>query len=114
MRTKTCDLTRRGFLGATLAAGAGAAAVTFLPSSLQPALAATRPEASARRLLIINCSGAMRSSAAFYAAPSSIGHNPWGVIEGTGTPFPLGKLLDDHLTLASPGGSAEAPPGDDA
>jgi hypothetical protein len=112
---KVCEgLSRRGFLGAALAAGAGAAAVSFLPASLRPAMAATRPDAPARRLLVINCSGAMRSSAAFYAAPSSVPHNPWGVIDGTGTPFPLGKLLDDFLTQATPTGSAESAPPDSA
>src|SRR5205823_6625390 len=29
-------------------------------------------------------------------------YNPWGLIEGTGTPFALGKLLDDFLTDTTP------------
>jgi hypothetical protein len=52
------------------------------------------PPPRARRLLVIHCNGGIRSSAGFLASQETK-YNPYGVIEGTGTPFALGRLLDD-------------------
>jgi hypothetical protein len=52
------------------------------------------PAAKARRLLIINLSGGVRSSAAFHASPQAP-YNPYGLI-GAPAPFALGSLLDDR------------------
>jgi uncharacterized protein (DUF1501 family) len=92
---------RRGFLSL---AGLGAAGLAFLPR-LRRARAAELP-ARARRLLVLHLSGGIRSSAGFLAS-GNVTYNPYGLIEGTGTPFALGRLLDD-----TPPGSP--PLGDDA
>lgn len=76
---------------------AGAAGLAFLPR-LHAA-----PTARARRLLVLNLLGGIRSSAAFLAS-DKIRYNPYGLIAGTGTPFALGRLLDD-----TPPGQAPLP-----
>ncbi len=95
------SLHRRDFL---VVGGLGAAGLAFLPR-LPLTRAATAAPARARRLLVLHLSGGIRSSAGFLAS-RNISYNPYGVIEGTGTPFALGRLLDD-----SPPGSP--PLGDD-
>src|SRR5450432_1195597 len=97
------SLRRRDFLKLGLAGAA--AGVVALPS-LRRAYAMLRPGAPAKRILILYCSGGMRSSTAFHASPDRLRYNPWGVIQGTGTPFVLGKVLDDFLPSGSPGGRA--------
>jgi uncharacterized protein (DUF1501 family) len=91
-------VSRRRFLGM---AGAGAA-LSFLPPL---AYAEPGPGAPARRLLILNLLGGIRSSAAFLASHETR-YNPYGLIAGTSAEFPLGRILDD-----TPPGSA---PLDDA
>jgi hypothetical protein len=77
-----------------IAAGAG---VAFLPTFglSRVARADLRAGAPARNLLVIDCVGGVRSSAAFYASTQKP-FNPYGVIEGS-LPFPIGQLLDDSL-----------------
>lgn len=90
-----CALARRSFLKGAGAAGAGVFFLPVLPRKLWAAGGGMGP---ARRLLIFNLTGGIRSSAAFYAAlDGDTARNPWGVIPGTGTPFALGRLLDDGL-----------------
>src|SRR5262245_19917743 len=91
----TCA-SRRGFLGML---GAGAASLMFLPRLR----AAPGAGAHARRLLVLNLVGGIRSSAAFLASATTR-YNPYGVIAGTGTPFALGRILDD-----TPPGKAPLP-----
>jgi hypothetical protein len=105
----TSRLTRRCLLGAGLA-GATWAGLRALPG------ARAAGPAAARRLLIINLSGAVRSSAAFHAAPDNaaqaLAHNPWGTIAGAAADqLSLGQLLDDHLRSDAPAGAAVLPPG---
>jgi hypothetical protein len=58
--------------------------------------------ARARRVLILNLSGGVRSSAAFHAS-SQIPYNPYGLMTPTTTPpFALGRLLDDSPLAAPP------------
>jgi uncharacterized protein (DUF1501 family) len=113
-RSRTLRLDRRGFL---VLGGAGAAALAFLP---RPRLSrAAGPPPRARRLLVLHLQGGIRSSAAFLAS-RQVTYNPYGLIEGTGTPFALGRLLDDtppgspplgdeHYTLGPAWGGARLP-----
>jgi hypothetical protein len=91
-------LRRRDLLKATLIGGA-ASGLVALPF-MHRAMAQRRPDAPAKRVLIIYFGGGVRSSVAFHASPNAKKYNPWGVIEGTGTPFSLGKLLDDFIPAA--------------
>src|SRR5262249_34361631 len=94
-----CDQTRRGFLGML---GAGAAVTALLPR-MRAARAMPGMQARARRGLVLNLVGALRSSAAFHSSTLKR-YNPYGQIAGTGTPFALGRILDD-----TPPGSAPLP-----
>src|SRR5258706_15224376 len=80
---------RRDLLKAAL----GVCALPLLGTDARAALPAN---ARAKRLLVLNLTGGVRSSAAFLASEQRP-LNPWGTIRGTGAPFALGKLLDDHL-----------------
>lgn len=85
-------LDRRALLrGAGLAAGLG-----FLPALGRRVVADAGPTPRARRLLILNLVGGIRSSAAFHASTSTP-YNPYGMLAPTGgtPPFGLGRLLDD-------------------
>ncbi len=93
-------LRRRDFLKLALAGGV-ASSLVALPW-MRRAFAQRRPDAPAKRVLILYFSGGMRSSVAFHASPGQRKYNPWGVIDGTGTPFSLGKLLDDNLPAGTP------------
>lgn len=94
-------LHRRSFLGL---AGAAAAGLAFLPRIKRAR--GDGPPPRARRVLVLHLNGGIRSSAAFLASTEAR-YNPYGVIAGTGTPFALGRLLDD----TPPG---RPPLGDDA
>src|SRR5260370_42258170 len=97
---------RRDFLKIAGAIGAG---LFVVPALDRVALADLRPGAPARRVLIINFVGAMRSSAAFLAS-NEVRYNPWGLIQGA--PIPFGAVLDDTsppLALSSAWGGAHAP-----
>jgi hypothetical protein len=88
--------------------GAAAAAATAA-WRLGHASASSPPRA--KRLLVINLSGGIRSSAAFHAAPSNaasaLEHNPWGTIASpAASALSLGQLLDDHLRTDAPGGTS--------
>ncbi len=103
------NATRRHFLR-MLAASAGVSAL--VPAHLGRA-DDDRPHARAGRVLILNLPGAIRSSAAF-GASSDRDLNPWGLLPGP-HPFPVGRLLDDHLPVAiAPSGQPEPAPPDDA
>ena len=108
--SSSCTLSRRSLLRAG-AIGAGVLALPLWPRRVRADL---RPDRRARRLLVINLLGGVRSSACFHASPGSEDHNPWGVIQGTGTEFALGKLLDDFLDRATPTGRPESPLPDEA
>lgn len=82
--------TRRNFLRLS---AAGLAAVAALPALRRRVGADPGPAARARRMLVINLYGGIRSSAGFFASPE-VRYNPYGLIE-TATPFALGRLLDD-------------------
>jgi hypothetical protein len=82
---------------AWLAFAGSTAAVLALPR-LGVAASAKIPR-RAKRVLVINLSGGVRSSAAFLAS-SAKPLNPWGLIEGA--PIPLGRLLDDHVEGQQP------------
>src|SRR5690349_2869077 len=85
-------LDRRALLrGAGIAAG-----LSFLPALGRRVSAGAGPTARARRVLILNLVGGIRSSAAFHASTSTP-YNPYGMLVPTdGTPpFGLGRLLDD-------------------
>ncbi len=82
---------RRQFLRLS---AAGLAALAVLPRLRRSAMAAPGAGARARRVLILNLFGGIRSSAAFLATDRPA-YNPYGVIAGTGAPFALGRLLDD-------------------
>src|SRR5688572_16248376 len=105
-------LRRRDFLKAALAGGLTSSLVA-LPFMRQ-AFAQRRPDPPANRVLVLYFSGGMRSSVAFHASASTRRYNPWGVIEGTNTPFSLGKLLDDFLPAGTPVINPEQPPPDAA
>jgi hypothetical protein len=92
----SCPLARRDLLKLA-AAGAG---LLFLPSIASVARADRRAGA-AKRVLVLNLSGGVRSSAAFLASQQKK-YNPFGLIENAGTRAPLGKLLDDHPTGGTP------------
>ncbi len=79
----------------------GGAALAALPLLGKTAGGAPGSTARARRLLVINLSGGVRSSAAFLASDARR-LNPWGLIPGLGAAFPLGRLLDDALPTATP------------
>jgi uncharacterized protein (DUF1501 family) len=88
-------------------AGAAALGVAFLPFLRRRAFAAPGPAAKARRILILNMAGGVRSSAAFHASPQ-IPYNPYGLMTTTGTPpFALGRLLDDTAPGMAPLADAE-------
>lgn len=89
------SLDRRRLLQGLGAAGVGLAFLPFLR-------AAPGATARARRVLILNLAGGIRSSAAFHAS-SQVPYNPYGLISTT-TPFALGRILDD-----TPPGSAPLP-----
>ena len=71
---------------------AAGAALFYVPALEKEALANLRAGAPAKRVLIVNFAGAMRSSAAFYAS-TEVRYNPWGLINGSSIPF--GAILDD-------------------
>ena len=100
-RPRSLRLDRRGFL---VLGGAGAAALAFLPRLRL--LRAAGPPPRARRLLVLHLQGGVRSSAAFLAS-REVTYNPYGVIEGTGTPFALGRILDDTPPGAPPLGDEQ-------
>jgi hypothetical protein len=97
---KTC-FDRRSFL---VLGGLGAAGLAFLPRMRR--VRAEGPPPRARRVLVLHLNGGIRSSAGFLAS-RSVPYNPYGVIEGTGTPFALGRLLDDTPPGSPPLGDAE-------
>lgn len=72
---------------------AGALGLAFLPR-IRKARAAPGPSARVDRVLILNLTGGIRSSAAFHASPQ-IPYNPYGLMSGVATPFALGAILDD-------------------
>ena len=76
-------------------------AVAALPILRRTAGGAPGSMAKARRLLVINLAGGVRSSAAFLAS-SQTRFNPWGLIPNVGGAFPLGAVLDDALPAATP------------
>lgn len=86
-------LSRRAVLAALAAGGCAA----LLPRT---ALAAPDPSKSpprrARRVLVLDLTGGVRSSACFLASGAKI-LNPWGRIDGA--PIPLGRLLDDNTDV---------------
>lgn len=82
--------TRRELLSMGLA---GALGLAFLPR-IRRVRAAPGPSARVDRVLILNLTGGVRSSAAFHASPQ-IPYNPWGLMTGVATPFALGAVLDD-------------------
>ena len=107
-------LDRRTLLKLGLAGGGVIAAHSLAGLSQRPAIAAE--PARARRILIVNLSGGIRSSAAFHAAPDNaadaLQHNPWGTIQGGAAGnLSLGQLLDDHVRTGAPAGAAIAPTG---
>src|SRR5262245_20510646 len=80
---------------AILRGGAAALGLTFLPVLGRRVIAAPGPGARAHRLLILNLTGGVRSSAAFHASPQ-VPYNPYGLMAVNGAPpFALGRLLDD-------------------
>jgi hypothetical protein len=79
----------------------GALGLAFLPMLRRVARAAAPgPTAKADRVLILNLTGGIRSSAAFHASPQ-IPYNPYGLMSGVATPFALGAILDDGGDEAS-------------
>jgi hypothetical protein len=105
-------LRRRDLFKLALAGGVSASLLS-VPWLRRAAFANVRPDAPAKRVLIIYFAGGMRSSTAFHASTLRK-YNPWGVIQGTNTPFGLGKLLDDFLTSDSPVITPETAPTDAA
>jgi hypothetical protein len=89
-----CSFGRRD----ALLAIAGGTGLAFLPTFglSRVARADLRAGAPARNVLIIDCVGAMRSSAGFYASTEKP-LNPYGVIQDSSLPFPIGRFLDDSL-----------------
>ncbi|MBL8679907.1 MAG: DUF1501 domain-containing protein [Myxococcales bacterium] len=99
-------LRRRDLLKAALVGGA-ASSLVALPM-LHRAFAQRRPDATAKRVLILYFGGGVRSSVAFHASPATRKYNPWGVMEtAMPTPFSLGKLLDDNI--GAPAATPNAP-----
>lgn len=82
---------RRHFLRVS---ATGLAGLTMLPRMRRTAHAAPGAGARARRVLVLNLFGGIRSSAAFLATDRPA-YNPYGLIADTGAPFALGRLLDD-------------------
>lgn len=80
---------------------AGGLALAALPMVRRIAGGAPGSAARARRLLILNLTGGIRSSAGFLAS-AQYRLNPYGLIPGVGGPFALGRLLDDSLQSAPP------------
>lgn len=80
---------------------AGGLALASLPVLRRTAGGAPGAAAKARRLLVVNLAGGVRSSAAFLASGQNR-FNPWGLIPGVGGPFALGRLLDDALPSQPP------------
>jgi hypothetical protein len=72
----------------------GALGLAFLPMLRRIARAAPGPSARADRVLILNLTGGIRSSAAFHAS-AQVPYNPYGLMSGVSTPFALGGILDD-------------------
>jgi uncharacterized protein (DUF1501 family) len=101
---RTHRLTIRGIARRDLLKAVGAGLLTLPFASV--ARAAVRPDAPAKRILIVNLTGGIRSSAAFLASAQAR-YNPWGLIEGVRTPMALGALLDDHIGRAPPLSDAE-------
>jgi hypothetical protein len=82
-------------------AGAAALGLTFLPFATR-STAAPGMTARARRLLILNLSGGVRSSAAFNASTLTP-YNPYGMMAPTAIPpFALGRILDDTAPGTGP------------
>jgi uncharacterized protein (DUF1501 family) len=110
---ETCTaLSRRDFariLG-TAAAGAGISALPFAPGLTSRARAGTEVPQRAKRLLVVNLTGAARSSALFHAS-TDVRLNPWGVRAVEGSSIAYGNVLADAITdpLLSPTGAAEVP-----
>src|SRR5688572_26900732 len=73
----------------------GALGLAFLPMLRRVARAAPGPTAKADRVLILNLTGGIRSSAAFHASPQ-IPYNPYGLMTGVAAPYALGAILDDN------------------
>jgi hypothetical protein len=95
-------MNRRGFL--TLS-GLGAAGLVFLPKMRRLFADGSTPP-HARRLLVLHLSGGVRSSAAFLAS-SKVEYNPYGLLAGASTAFPLGRILDDTAPGQAPLSDAE-------
>lgn len=93
-------ISRRSIL-ASLVRGAAVMAIpaTFTVGRERIARAANTIPRRARRVLILNLSGGVRSSACFLASGAK-SLNPWGRLEKG--PFPVGRLLDDHLASEQP------------
>jgi hypothetical protein len=74
----------------------GALGLAFLPMLRRVARAAPGSNAKADRVLIINLTGGVRSSAAFHAS-TRLSHNPGNLMAGVAStvPFALGGWLDD-------------------
>lgn len=111
---KHCMLHRRDLFKGLLGAGA-VAGITALPW-MRNAFAQRRPDATAKRVLVLYFSGGVRSSVAFHASPATKKYNPWGAITDTPrpTPFSLGKLLDDFIPAGTPIITPEMPLPDSA
>ncbi len=104
-------LSRRQFVTAT-AAGTAAALIGLGKKSARGA-----GPARARRLLIINAAGGLRSTAAFHAS-SLVAQNPWGVLGASGA-LRLGRVLradEASYNYAAPawGAGVTVPPIDEA
>jgi uncharacterized protein (DUF1501 family) len=106
-----CQSSRRDFLkrvaAAGLAAGLGVVPIDRWASAQQGG-------APAKRTLILNLTGGVRSSAVFHASADTA-LNPWGLYPGTGG-LRLGAALSDAISdpRLSPTGQAEVPVGDGA
>lgn len=108
-RCPDCARSRRDFLK-TIAAAGLAAGLGVVP--LNRWAAAQSTGGTARRTLILNLTGGVRSSAAFHASADKA-LNPWGLQSGTGG-LRLGKILSDAIEdpRLSPTGAPEVPVGD--
>lgn len=105
-----CRSSRREFLKMVATAGLGAG-LGVVPMNRWAAAQGTGP---ARRCLVLNLTGGVRSSAAFHASADRA-LNPWGLLDNSGG-LRLGKLLGDAIDVAnlSPTGAPETPVGDAA